>query len=128
MSIAPLRAGAQGDPGWHLSRSGSAYSGRVTEVPAGKVRVENVNHPGYSTVVDAVKYAAARDALLAALPRATPGLTQAEMIEATAAGLPTSLFPGGEKAGWWTKCAQLDLEAKGLIVRDGGKPLRWRLA
>jgi hypothetical protein len=128
MSIAPLRAGAQGDPCiWHLSRLGSAYSGRVTEVPAGKVRVENVNHPGYRTVVDAVKYAAARDALLAALPQAAPGLTQAEMIDATVAGLPTS-FPGGEKAGWWTKCAQLDLEAKGLIVRDGGKPLRWRLA
>ena len=30
------------------------------------------------------------------------------------------------KAGWWMKGVQLDLEAKGLMVRDGGKPLRWR--
>jgi hypothetical protein len=39
--------------------------------------------------------------------------------------LPETVFPGGEGAGWWTKCVQLDLEAKGLIVRDRkAKPLR----
>lgn len=97
----------------------------MTDIPAGKVRVENVNHPGYTTVVDKAKYDAAAKALLAALPKRPPGLTQAEMIDATASRLPEDLFPGGEKAGWWTKCAQLDLEAKGRITRDGGKPLRW---
>lgn len=97
----------------------------MADVPPGKVRVENVNHPGYTTVVDKAKYDAAVKALLAALPRHAPGLTQAEMIDATASRLPREFFPEGSKAGWWTKCAQLDLEAKGVIVRDGGKPLRW---
>ena len=54
-----------------------------------------------------------------------PGETD---IEREAERLPDDLFPGGEKAGWWTKCVQLDLEAKGLVVRDAGKPLRWRRA
>ena len=31
------------------------------------------------------------------------------------------------KAGWWTKCVQLDLEAKGVVVREGSKPIRWRV-
>ena len=31
---------------------------------------------------------------------------------------------GGQTVGWWLKCVQLDLEAKGLIKRHG-KPLRW---
>jgi hypothetical protein len=49
------------------------------------------------------------------------------MIAATKRHLPEDLFPGGAKAGWWVKCVQLDLEAKGLVVRDrAAKPLRWR--
>jgi hypothetical protein len=36
--------------------------------------------------------------------------------------------PGGAKAGWWVKTVQLDLEAKGIVVRDGGRPLRWSRA
>ena len=38
--------------------------------------------------------------------------------------LPEALFPGGDKAGWWLKGVQLDLEAKGLIAREATKPLR----
>ncbi|MDF1522061.1 MAG: hypothetical protein P1P87_04490 [Trueperaceae bacterium] len=92
-----------------------------------KVEVENVNVPGSTTRVDATMYRAARLALLQALPDAPPGLTQAEMIDATKRHLPEDLFPGGAKAGWWVKCVQLDLEAKGLVVRDrAAKPLRWR--
>lgn len=42
------------------------------------------------------------------------------------AGAPQDLFPGGEKSGWWAKTVQLDLEAKGILVRDTkSKPLRW---
>lgn len=90
-----------------------------------KIEIENVNHPGKTHRVDRAKYEATRKALLDALPPAEPGLTQAEMIAAVRQRLPQDLFPGGEKAGWWTKGAQLDLEAKGLIVRHG-KPNRWR--
>ena len=93
-----------------------------------RVTVENVNVPGYTSTVDAVKYNAMRAALLKALPAKAPGLTQAEMIEAVKAHLPSDLFPGGAKVGWWMKCAQLDLEAKAVVIREPGKPLRWRKA
>lgn len=94
-----------------------------------KVVVENVNVPGSTSRVDAAMYDAARAALLRALPQAAPGLTQAEMIAETKRYLPDDLFPGGAKAGWWVKCVQLDLEAKGVVLRDRtSKPLRWRQA
>lgn len=98
--------------------------------PAGeKVVVENVNVPGYRGLLDAAKYGAMRKALLETLPRSDPGLTQAEMFSAVKARLPQDLFPGGAKAEWWAKSVQLDLEAKGLVVRDPkAKPLRWRRA
>ena len=96
-------------------------------MPAAKIEVENVNVPGRTTRVDATKYHAACAALLRALPDGPPGLTQAEMIDATKRYLPEDLFPGGAKAGWWVKCVQLGLEAKGSVVRDrSAKPLRWR--
>jgi hypothetical protein len=91
-----------------------------------KIAVENVNVPVASTCVNAVKYGAIREVLLRVLPEAPPGLTQAEMLAAVRAGAPHDLFPGGDKSGWWTKTVQLDLEAKGMVVRDvKSKPLRW---
>ncbi|MEM7080528.1 MAG: hypothetical protein AAF513_18060 [Pseudomonadota bacterium] len=90
-----------------------------------QVEVENVNHPGQITRVDATKYQAVRTALLAVLPSDPPGLTQREMIDATAQRVDQALFPGGAKAGWWVKTVQLDLEAKGVMRREASKPLRW---
>jgi len=90
-----------------------------------KIEVENVNVPGYTTRVNRVMYEAMHQALLKALPDRAPGLTQAEMVEAVKPFLPQDLFPGGAKAGWWMKSVQLDQEAKGTIVREAGKPLRW---
>jgi hypothetical protein len=81
--------------------------------------------PGYAATVDAEKYRAMRGALLEALPVKSPGLTQAEMFEAVVPFLPTGFYPGGAKAGRWAKTAQLDLEARGLLVREKTKPLRW---
>lgn len=92
-----------------------------------KVEVENVNHPGKTNRVDAAKYKAARAALLKILPKRAPGLTQKEMAAAMRAALPKSAFPG-TSSSWWMKTVQLDLEAKGLVVRDQGRPLRWRRA
>ncbi len=89
------------------------------------VTVQNVNVPGAERSVDAEKYYAMREALTTVLPAAAPGLTQAEMIEAVVPHLAEALFPGGAKAGWWAKTVQLDLEAKGAIVREPTKPLRW---
>jgi len=91
----------------------------------GRITIENVNHPGTSSTVDAGMYHAMRDALLKVLPTKPPGLTEAEMRAAVLPQLPEDLFPGGAKAGWWSKSVQLDLEAKGVIAREPSRPLRW---
>ncbi len=88
------------------------------------IEIENFTSPGHVQRVDRAKYQAMRDALLAVLPSAEPGLTVAEAKAALLPRLPQHLFPGGEKAGWWLKAAQLDLEAKGVIRRHQTKPLR----
>jgi hypothetical protein len=46
--------------------------------------------------------------------------------ELVIAHLPGELFPEGARVGWWAKTVQLDLEAKGVVVREKSKPLRWR--
>ena len=89
-----------------------------------RVAMENVNSPGRPVRVDAAKYHAMRDAILAVLPATAPGLTVAEAKARLLPLLPETLFPAGAKAGWWLKGVQLDLEAKGLIVRENSKPLR----
>ena len=91
----------------------------------GKIAVENVNVPGKTTNVDAAKYAAMKTAFLTVLPTASPGLTQKEVVQQVKSHLPDDLFPGGKTSGWWAKTVQLDLEAKGIVVREATKPLRW---
>lgn len=90
-----------------------------------KVVVENINTPGKTTRVNAEKYGAMRTALEHVLGDVAEGLTQSEMMAAVKPHLPDLLFPGGATSGWWVKTVQLDLEAKGKLKRDGGKPLRW---
>ena len=93
-------------------------------MPREMVVVENVNHPGHTTRIDAAKYQATRAAMLKVLPRKAPGLTQDEMMQEMRNALSVSQFPG-TTSSWWAKMVQLDLEAKGLVVRNNGKPLRW---
>jgi hypothetical protein len=91
-----------------------------------KIEVQNINVPGRTSNVNAEKYVAMRDILLKILPKERPGITQAEMGEAVLPHLPQELWPNGEKSMWWVKTVQLDLEAKGLVVRDSAcKPMRW---
>ena len=85
-----------------------------------------MNHPGQINRVDAVMYEAMKRALLTVRPKTSPGLTVAEVQERMIAHLPEDLFPGGAKAGWWTKAVQLDLEAEGVVARETTKPLRLR--
>lgn len=92
---------------------------------AEKMEIENFTSPGRTYRVDKVKFVAMRDALLAVLPGQAPGITAAEAKAKLLPRLPQDLFPGGEKAGWWQKAAQLDLEAKGIIKREEAKPLRF---
>ena len=65
-----------------------------------------------------------KKAVLAVLPKTSPGLTVAEVQDRVLTHLPENLFPGGAKSGWWMKAVQLDLEAKGIIRRTNTSPLR----
>jgi len=89
-----------------------------------RIEIENVLQPGKTYRVDAGKFAAMRDAVLAELPGEQPGLTPAELKVRVLGRLPQFLFPGGDKAGWWMKAVQLDLEAKRVIARAPTAPVR----
>lgn len=89
-----------------------------------KIEVQNFTSPGHVHRVDKAKYTAVRDVLMKRIPTDEPGMTPAELIAAIRPHLPQDLFPGGEKAGWWFKCVQLDLEAKGVIRRAAKPPVR----
>jgi hypothetical protein len=90
------------------------------------VVVRNINHPGKASHLDARMYRAMKRAYLEVLPRSAPGLTLAEIGERLLPLLPQELYPNGNKAGWWAKTVQLDLEAKGVIERERVRPLRLR--
>lgn len=106
-----------------IRRIGAA---RKSENKPKKIAVENITPPGRLKLVDAEMYEAMKRALLKAIPRTSPGLTVAEMERRALAHLPEKLFPSGAKSGWWTKTVQLDLEARGILVRISTKPLRLR--
>ena len=92
-----------------------------------KIEVLNVNQPGHKGRVNRHKYEAMKKAIAEAFPGNASGLTQKEAIAAVKPHLPGDLFPGGETAGWWFKCVQLDLEARGAMGRTKGSPLRFFL-
>lgn len=89
-----------------------------------KIEIESITSPDWSGRVNRAKYMAMREALIPILPPEAPGMTVAEVKAALLPNLPEELFPGGEKAGWWLKAVQLDLEAKGVIARGSKGPVR----
>ena len=91
---------------------------------AEKIEIESITTPGRTERVNRAKYEAMRDALLPVLPKQPPGLTVADAKAALLPRLDQALFPDGAKAGWWLKAVQLDLEAKGVIARAKGSPVR----
>ena len=92
-----------------------------------KLKIENVLQPGKTYNVDPVMFEAMKTALLKVVPSAPPGLTPVEIQKAVLPHLPTDLFPGGEKAGWWMKAVQLDQEAKKVLARSEKPPVRlWK--
>jgi hypothetical protein len=90
-----------------------------------RVIVKTINVPGYTSRVNADMYKAMQRALMKVLPSRPSGLTQAEMFRSVVPHLPKDLYPGGAKANWWAKTVQLDLEVKGVLVREQTRPLRW---
>lgn len=95
---------------------------------SGMVEVENINTPGRTARVNAAKYYAMRTAMLRVMAKTAPGHTAKDIKEAAKAHLPDDLFPAGATSGWWQKTVQLDLEAKGVVIRSDTKPLRFYLA
>jgi hypothetical protein len=91
---------------------------------AAKIKIENVLQPGKTYSADPVKYEAMKKAVLAVLPKTSPGLTVAEVQDRVVPHLPEDLFPGGAKSGWWMKAVQLDLEAKNVVKREKTSPIR----
>ncbi|WP_254216338.1 hypothetical protein [Tabrizicola sp. TH137] len=89
-----------------------------------RIEVRNIASPQHVTRVDRAKYEAMRHALLAVLPDTAPGPTVAEAQAALLPHLDAMLFPDGAKAGWWMKCVQLDLEARGVIAQGPKPPVR----
>ncbi len=77
--------------------------------------------------VDATKYSAMKRVLLKVMPKKAPGMTDVRMRAAVAKIAPKTTFPKTTH-GWWAKCVQLDLEARGKLVREKGTPARWHLA
>jgi hypothetical protein len=111
------------------SKPGKAPAKRrpAKKAAAGKseiVQTLNVNAPGKTYPRNAAKYEAARKVFLKVIPRTGAGVTQSEMMALMKQALAGSDF--GSTVGWWTKTVQLDAEARGEVVRDGGKPLRWK--
>lgn len=97
-------------------------------MPADKIEVQNIGQLGKVYRVDAAKYAEMRRVMLMALPTSQPGMTVADLNDTVRPNLSAEVFPGGETCGWWVKCVQLDLEAKGLICRAKSSPVRlWRV-
>lgn len=88
-----------------------------------KITVENVHVPGQTTNVDAAKYTTMHDAMMKVMG-ADP-MTAKDIKEAAKLHLPDDLFPAGATSGWWAKTVQLDLEAKGTLIRHTTKPLSW---
>ena len=89
-----------------------------------KIEIESITSPHHVQRVDKAKFTAMRDALLPVLPSDAPGMSVAEAKAALLPNLSQQMFPGGEKAGWWLKAVQLDLEAKGVIERSDKGPVR----
>lgn len=89
-----------------------------------KVEVISITTPGRVERLDRTKFEAMRDALLDVLPAEAPGLTVAQAKERLLPLLSQDIYPGGDKAGWWLKAVQLDQEARGVIARAAGSPVR----
>ncbi len=89
-----------------------------------KIEVQNVGQPGKIYRVDRAKFEEMRGVFLTVLPYEPPGMTPAEIIDAVRPLMSDTLFPGGTTCGWWVKCVQLDLEAKGIIARAPKSPVR----
>ena len=89
------------------------------------IEVFNINKPGQSSFVRKDKYEEVKRVLKALMPDTSPGLTQDEMAMLVVENVSGTVFEDRNKAGWWMKAVQLDLEARQVMIREKSSPLRW---
>lgn len=87
--------------------------------------IEILTREGKPWRVNRAKYESTRAALMQVLPSGPPGIPFSQVQAAVLPLLDPELFPGGAKSGWWLKSVQLDHEARGLVQRTPGSPLRF---
>jgi hypothetical protein len=86
--------------------------------------------PGKSgALVDPDKYERIKAAILQILPAAPDGMTWVELVERIAPILPESIFRHMGTIRWYAKAVQLDMEARGEIIRvPDSRPTRIKMA
>lgn len=92
-----------------------------------QIEVFNVDTPGKSNFVQRDKYEEVRSILLNNLPTKLPGVSENEMMILVESQASDKLFPKKETLGWWVKIVQMDLEAKGLLLRTKSQPTCWSI-
>ena len=86
--------------------------------------IEILTSDGKPWRVNGAKFEAMRSAMMAVIPSKPPGMKVAELKDALLPHLDAVLFPRCEKAMWWLKAVHLDHEARGIIKRAPGSPVR----
>lgn len=91
-----------------------------------RVHTHNVNYGsgrgGRSIATDI--YEAAKQAILASVPKGRVGITFSELLAEVSRRVPRRLF-AGKSVAWYATTVKLDLEARGLIARvPGSRPQR----
>lgn len=71
--------------------------------------------------IDKRKYDAMAKALLKVIPKREPGVLFGELKDRVRPHLPKSVFTEGVSVAWYVVTVKLDLEARGSIVRVGGR-------
>jgi len=86
-----------------------------------------VNQPKSGFKVTEDRYHPIRLAVLEALPRGGEGMLFEDLVREVAGRVDRQLFPKLGSVMWYTKVAQRDLEANGLVERVPGQtPIRLR--
>lgn len=98
----------------------------MTKTASEMIDVENFDCPGQVARFSATSYHAMRAAYLGVLSFTEPGQTRTEILAAVKTRRRADLSPVGKTSGECAKTVQLNLEAKGLVIRANTKPLRWR--
>jgi len=93
------------------------------------MKTRNVNKGSRGFSVTPGKYDPIRKAILASVPRDENGVTFKELVASVARRVPPEMFPKRGSVSWYTKVVQLDLEARGQLMRVPGQtPQRIRRA